>query len=135
MTDFASDFTYSAESGESTSAKLRRVEQERNFFKTATEAAHGKLTDELQERAALREVRDMVREQRDLAYAELASARQELQQRRVFMADLLSQPHWCIASDGGRTCQRCRAEITRGQAYELVALSLTQHVMCPEVTP
>jgi hypothetical protein len=41
---------------------------------------------------------------------------------------------WMVARDGGRFCERCEAEVRRGEAYELLPGSggLLQHVHCPD---
>lgn len=41
---------------------------------------------------------------------------------------------WIVARDGGRHCERCEAEVTRGQAYELQdgTGGLVAHIHCPE---
>lgn len=69
--------------------------------------------------------------------AELASARQELAQRRAQFGDLAAQHEWIVARDGGRCCERCEAEIRRGEAYEQMPGSggLLTHVHCPDSPP
>lgn len=68
-------------------------------------------------------LRELV-DQRDLAQAELASARAELERLRY--------SGWIVARDGGRTCEACDHEIRRGEAY---AIDTTgdelRHVFCP----
>lgn len=83
--------------------------------------------DALARRCAVRfEVaRDLIRE-RDRAEAELNRAR--------------AQDGWIVARDGGRDCETCEQEITRGQAYEEQPGTggLLVHFRCrdlPEETP
>lgn len=143
--------------GESTSAALRRVEQERD------EA----LADA--DRCEDANIRHM--EERDLARAELVSARTELDavrkardnldqllaDARTEIADLDRQlklcprcgielnadlsggtpalTSWIVARDGGRNCQRCEQEIRRGEAYELMyGTDALQHIHCRDRT-
>ena len=63
--------------------------------------------------------------ERDLARAELASARQELERLR-------SAAHWIVARDGGRYCERCEQEIRRGEAYEHSGWDRLSHIHCPD---
>jgi len=79
--------------------------------------------------------------ERDLARAELASARTELEQLRVEYGqarDALDRekerrPSWVVARDGGRDCESCDQEIRRGEAYELLdGADRLRHVHCPQ---
>ncbi len=96
--------------GESTSARLRRVEQERDealLNANRMAKAHIKLLD--------RCIR---------VEAELASARAEL--------DLLRYSGWVVSPDGGHTCTECRQEIRRGESYAVNTIGAThKHVFCP----
>jgi hypothetical protein len=103
---------------ESTSARLRRVEQElrvalddRDYFKEGTRVAH-KAIDEVAATA------DMLR-------AELASARAELEQLRY--------SGWQVArAPLGRGCTACAREIQRGEAYSTdTTRDELRHVHCP----
>lgn len=42
--------------------------------------------------------------------------------------------HWVVARDGGRHCERCEQEVTRGEAYEELPGTggLIAHVLCPD---
>jgi len=65
--------------------------------------------------------------ERDLARAELASARKELANA--------ARSSWIVARDGGRDCVSCEQEIQRGEAYELLpGVDELQHVHCPAAT-
>jgi hypothetical protein len=63
----------------------------------------------------------------NLARAELATAREEL-------ARLRTAQHWIVARDGGRWCERCEGEVTRGQAYDVQPGTggLVVHIHCPD---
>lgn len=78
--------------------------------------------------------------------AELASARQELEQLRkdgrIFarvvrdlnaeLEQLRAARQWIVARDGGRYCERCEAEIRRGEAYQLEpGVDELRHIHCP----
>lgn len=71
----------------------------------------------------------------DLLRAELASARQELDRWRKTGRDVIAQSGWIVARDGGRHCERCEAEIRRGEAYQLEPGTggLATHVSCPDL--
>jgi hypothetical protein len=89
---------------ESTSARLRRVEQDL---------------------AEMREARDVARSTNELLRAELASARAELERLRY--------SGWSVARDAGRTCTACGQEIRRGEAYTTdTTRDVQKHVHCPE---
>jgi hypothetical protein len=141
-------------------AALARVEQERDQQRdlartlgralAAVEAERDRARAELQQLREHQEIRARVIRERN---AQLDEIRQllgidmsfpprkaadalrelldELKSRRTFMADLVSQPSWIVARDGGRDCVRCDGEITRGQAYELTGLDDLQHIRCP----
>lgn len=95
-------------------------------------------------------------ESRDLARAELASARVELTRLRTDLhaeretsaqlradyteaadelAELRAAQSWIVARDGGRYCERCVQEIQRGQAYvpPLPGIGLYEHALCPDL--
>lgn len=103
--------------GESMSERLRqvqadltRVEQERDELNATVD------------RMAADHIRLLKRN--TLAEAELASARQEIEQLRAAQ-------QWIVARDGGRHCERCEAEIRRGEAYETLA-GPALHIRCPD---
>lgn len=85
--------------------------------------------------AELRRVLD----QRD---AELASAWVELDRLRAerdaayeAAARPVAQAHWVVARDDGRWCERCEAEVRRGEAYEEQPGTggLVVHIRCPDM--
>lgn len=110
--------------GESTSSRLRRIEQERDQLLEVVRAKYGEIQLLQAELASARKELESLRH-------ELAHARFERDQRRAFMTDPVSQPHWIVARDGGRECRACRGEITRGEAYELIGLDELRHIHCP----
>lgn len=46
---------------------------------------------------------------------------------------LHAQQQWVVARDGGRWCERCEQEVTRGEAYENLPGTggLIAHIFCP----
>lgn len=44
------------------------------------------------------------------------------------------EQHWIVARDGGRHCEHCETEITRGQAYTIQPDTggLLTHIHCPD---
>lgn len=111
--------------GESTSAALRRVEAELAAVLSAAAFLEGGLNTAL--------------DQRDLARAELASARTELDAVRTARDNLerelasAARTGWIVARDGGRDCARCDREIRRGEAYEYMpSTDQLQHIHCPD---
>lgn len=141
-------------SGESTSAALRRVERERDQANDLTDKIAAELRLVTRERDSLARRCAVRFEETKAAEAELASAQTELdlvrrdlaharherdmavnnreQTTRRELKRLRSSPSWIVARDVALTCVRCDAEITRGQAYELVALDSTRHIHCPD---
>jgi hypothetical protein len=96
-----------ANAGESTSARLRRAEQERDEMAAELERL----------RAWQKQALDRVK--RDL---------DDLEKGRRYNG-------WNVARDAGRTCATCKREITVGQAYSVDGVSANvEHVFCPEVT-
>jgi hypothetical protein len=56
-------------------------------------------------------------------------------ERFIAAADKLrTAAEWAVARDGGRYCERCEGEVTRGQAYELQSGTggLIAHIHCPD---
>lgn len=130
-------------SGEPLSARLRRVEQERDQLAGHLEGSR-------------RVAADLMRE-RDMIRAELASAQQELQrlrdhdgcawqglartaikERRDAIEQADRQRSWQVARDDyGLTCVQCGRPIVRGQAVEPqpgTTKGSWQHVCCPDPT-
>lgn len=110
----ARDCDWTPIAAESTSARLARVEQERDLAR--------QLNAELARLAAgIEQERDELREARDVLRARLH--------------DVVGEPQWCVARDGGRNCTACGHEIRRGEAYAVNTISAQlSHVFCPEVT-
>jgi chromosome segregation ATPase len=107
-----------AAAGESTSARLRRVEQERDVLARQNERREETIARNVQERDQALDARDAVREQRDLARAELASAKTELGHLRR-ERDELREQLTAMLNDREAT-QRDRAE-ARAEAAQLRA--------------
>jgi hypothetical protein len=135
--------------GESTSARLRRVEQERDQLSTAVagwvarfHAAHEALYIEEFDGDSCPDLEATIEyalgayrrvcaseaaaaDRIELLRAELASARTELAQLR--------RSGWIVAHDGGRDCERCEQEIRRGDGYEEIPGTggAYLHAYCP----
>jgi hypothetical protein len=131
--------------GESTSARLRRVEQERDELAVRNGRLAGQLNNAL-------ECFDQLQSAAGTKYqayeAELASARTELEATRIaarhsddlnrgLLAELeqLRYSGWIVARDGGRECAGCGQEIRRGEAYSVDTTGdVLRHVHCREKT-
>lgn len=53
--------------------------------------------------------------------------------RARIIRELRAAQQWVVARDGGRWCERCEQEVTRGEAYENLPGTggLIAHVLCP----
>jgi DNA repair exonuclease SbcCD ATPase subunit len=121
-----SGISFDLPGGESTAAALRRAEQERDeALEEVRVLRHSESLEVLGLHAALAK---KLREH-ELIRAELASARQEIEQLRA-------RP-WIVARDANYPCEGCGRIIRRSEAYEYLGADLYQHIHCPdpEVAP
>lgn len=139
--------------GESTSAQLantraelERVRAQRSADFAAYARAIGDTRQEYRDLLAEFRADDNARRHIAVLNAELEQLRTERDKSYAANALLLDEmealprPGWIVARDGGRYCERCEQEITRGQAYEEQPGTggLLVHFRCrdlPEETP
>lgn len=115
----------------STSARLRAVQRDYAKTQAALAASQADLTRATDDRDAWHRVAKRVTNQRDLARAELASARQELDRLRSYRVDV-------ARNNRVGDCGFCGVQIMRGQAVEQMpavepgAQAQLRHTFCPD---
>ncbi|GEM_PF-3762100 len=70
-----------------------------------------------------------------LLVAVVTDLRKNEEVRARIIRELRAAQQWVVARDGGRYCERCEQEVSRGEAYENLPGTggLIAHVRCPEV--
>lgn len=103
--------------------------EDKEIVRQLRRAAEGNLPDWAVLTITMAEVRDLL-----LLVATITDLRKHGEVRARIIRELKDAQQWVVARDGGRWCERCEGEVTRGQAYDTLPGTggHVVHIHCPD---